>query len=176
MVEASEPGSYEKDTWAMDQLEKAKSIPHLHEEGNHLYNKQKYVEAADRYARALGLLEDLMGREQPETEEWKKLDVTRIPLLLNYTQCQLILGHYNEAIEHTTTILDKDPTNVKAWYRRAKAHAMAWNPKEARQDFARALELDSGLTTAVQRDLKKLDETQRVRDIEDRERMRHLFG
>ena len=53
---------------------------------------------------------------------------------------------------------------------------MAWNPKEAREDFARALELDPALSGAVQRDLKKLDETQRIRDVEDRERMRRLFG
>ncbi|OQV22263.1 eIF-2-alpha kinase activator GCN1 [Hypsibius exemplaris] len=176
IVEASEPGSYEKDSWAMDQAEKLKSIPVLHEEGNHLYRKQKYVEAADRYTRALGILEDLMGREQPESDDWKKLDVLRVPILLNYTQCQLILGHYNEAIEHTTTIIEKDPTNVKAWYRRAKAHAMAWNPKEAREDFARAVELDASLSGAVQRDLRKLDEVQRTRDLEDREKMRHLFG
>lgn len=176
LVEVLRPGSYEKDSWAMDETEKRSSIPQLHEEGNHLYKKQKYVEAADRYSRALGLLEELMGREQPESPEWKTLDTVRDPLLLNYVQCQLILGHPNEAIEHASTILEKDPTNVKARYRRAKAHVMAWNPKEARDDFAKALELDGSLEGAVQKDLKQLDNLQKQRDIEDRERMRHLFG
>lgn len=117
-----------------------------------------------------------MGNEKPESEEWLQLDKMMIPLLLNYSQCQLILGHYNEAIQHTTTIVDKEPGNVKAWYRRAKAHVMAWDPKEARDDFARALELDPALKIAVQKDLKVLDEMQRERDMEDRERMRNLFG
>ncbi|XP_055339763.1 AH receptor-interacting protein-like [Paramacrobiotus metropolitanus] len=176
IVDAQSPGSYEKDPWAMDVGEKMENVPKLHEEGNHLYKRQKYVEAADRYSKALGLLEELTGHEKPQSEEWMKLDKMMIPLLLNYTQCQLILGHYNEAIQHTTTVIEKDPVNVKAWYRRAKAHAMAWNPKEAREDFAKAAQLDPALKNAIDKDLRELDNVQKIRDVEDKERMKKLFG
>lgn len=176
LVEVQEPGTYVKDSWAMDYDEKMQSVPLLHQEGNHLYCRKKYVEAAERYSRALAALEELQGKEKPESEEWNKLADMMTPILLNYVQCQLILGHYNEAIDHATTIIDRNPKNVKAWYRRAKAHAMAWNPKEARENFAVALSLDPELKGAITKDLKDLDRTQAIRDTEDREKMRKLFG
>ena len=34
--------------------------------------------------------------------------------------------------------------NVKALYRRARAHVGAWNPEQAKNDFKKVAELDSG--------------------------------
>jgi AH receptor-interacting protein len=59
-LELVEPGDYRKDAWAMDEDEKMKAIPKLKEEGNTLYTEKKYDEAANKYAEALGMLENLM--------------------------------------------------------------------------------------------------------------------
>lgn len=48
-------------------------------------------------------------REKPGDEEWERLHQMKIPLLLNYSQCQILQGHYYQAIEHCTTVLDKEP-------------------------------------------------------------------
>lgn len=48
-------------------------------------------------------------REKPGDEEWERLHQMKIPLLLNYSQCQILQGHFYQAIEHCTTVLEKDP-------------------------------------------------------------------
>lgn len=52
--------SYEKESWQMDEDEKLKKIPELKSEGNDLYHKQEYKKAAEKYALAIGMLEQLM--------------------------------------------------------------------------------------------------------------------
>ena len=67
--------------------------------------------------------------------------------------------------------------NVKALFRRAKAHVGAWNPDLARQDFHRVEELDPSLAKTVQKLLKDLDEKQKHKDAEDRAKLQgKMFG
>lgn len=56
VVQVLPSGSYEKDAWAMNSDEKVQNVPRLHEEGNRLYKKQKYVEASDRSVFACALV------------------------------------------------------------------------------------------------------------------------
>lgn len=56
------PDEYEKAAWLMDENEKLASIPKLKDEGNRLYNEKDYLEAAEKYALAIGMLEQLMLR------------------------------------------------------------------------------------------------------------------
>ena len=65
---------------------------------------------------------------------------------------------------------------MKALYRRAKAHVGAWNPEEAKTDFARVIELDPSLTGAVQKELKHLEDLQREKDLRDKEKLKGLFS
>lgn len=68
------------------------------------------------------------------------------------------------------------PDNVKALFRRAKAHVGAWNPEEAQEDFQKVMTLDSSLTPAVQKELKLLEELQKQKDSEDRNKLKGLFS
>ena len=102
------PGQYKQDAWAMNDEEKRAILPILKEEGNKLYKEEKYAEAAEKYAEALGCLENLTLHEKPNSPEYIELDNMRIPFLLNYAQCKLLLGDYYQAIEHCTTVLEKD--------------------------------------------------------------------
>lgn len=97
------------------------------------------------------------------------------PVLLNYAQCKLNLRDYYPAIEYCTEILKHDPDNVKALFRRAKAHTGAWNLDEARKDFESALAKDSLLSAAVTKELKFLDSLEKSRDLEDKERFKNMF-
>ena len=53
----------------------------------------------------------LLTREKPGEEEWVSLDRQKIPFLLNFSQCHLLLGNYYAVIEHTTEVITKDPGN-----------------------------------------------------------------
>ncbi|XP_037787724.1 uncharacterized protein LOC119583325 [Penaeus monodon] len=98
----------------MNDSERISSIPSLREEGNTRYKEGNYKEASTKYSEALGRLEQLMLREKPNDEEWNKLNEMKMPLLLNYAQCQLLQGEYYTVIEHCTTVLDKDPGSFSA--------------------------------------------------------------
>ena len=96
----------------------------------------------------------------------------KVPLLLNYAQCKLIFGEYNEVVTHTTTVLEFDPDNVKALFRRAKAHAGLWNLTEAEHDFERAITLNSSLAGAAKKELTKLKEGIQAYEEEERKKLR----
>ena len=99
----------------------------------------------------------------------------KVPVLLNYAQCRLLAQDYYAVIEHCNEILQMDPNNVKALFRRAKAHVGAWSPQEARDDFLRAAELDTSLNAAIQKELKTINRLQHERDLEDKKRLQALF-
>ena len=74
------------------------------------------------------------------------------------------------------TKLSLFPDNVKALFRRGKAHVGAWNPDEARLDFKRVMELDSSLTNTVKKELKILDDLQKQKDTGDKEKLKGMFA
>ena len=65
--------------------------------------------------------------------------------------------------------------NVKALFRRAKAHVGAWNPEDARKDFESVMELDPSLEKAVKKELQVLDDLQRSKDDQDKEKLKGMF-
>jgi hypothetical protein len=54
--------NFQKESWQMDADEKLGSVPKLKEEGNQLYKDGKLEDAAQKYADAIGRLEQLMLR------------------------------------------------------------------------------------------------------------------
>lgn len=66
--------------------------------------------------------------------------------------------------------------NVKAFYRRAKAHVGAWNPDEAKKDFQKCLDLDKSLTKSVQHDLEQLNQEIKLNEVETKLRYKNLFS
>lgn len=168
LLTVEEPGEYRKESWAMDIEEKLNALPQLRMEGNRLYTEKNFQAAAEKYGEALGMLEQLVLREKPGDEEFVKLDEMKIPFLLNYAQCKLCLEDFYPVIEHTTEVLKKQPDNVKALYRRAKAHVGAWNPKEAREDFERVAQLDPSLAKSVAAEVANLEKLEREKTNQDK--------
>lgn len=66
--------------------------------------------------------------------------------------------------------------NVKAFYKRAKAHAAVWNETEARADFAKVLELDPSLEPSVAKELRAMEERIRTKEKEEKGRYKGLFN
>ena len=176
LLQVEQPEDYEKESWQMDADEKLTSVPQLKAEGNSLFGSRDYSGAAEKYRAALGRLEQLMLREKPGEEEWTELLNLKIPLLLNLAQCRLSLGDYYPVIEHCTEVLDKQPNNVKALFRRAKAHVGAWNPAEAKDDFVAVMELDATLVAACKKEIQNIENLEQEKDEEDKAKMTKLFS
>lgn len=45
-------------------------------------------------------------REKPRDVEWNELNAMKLPLLLNYAQCKLLLEDYYAVIEHCSSVLE----------------------------------------------------------------------
>lgn len=172
-VESSE--EYERESWQLNDDEKLKAVDELREKGNLCYKQKNIPEAENNYAKAIAMVEQLMLKEKPYDTEWFDLAKYKVPLLLNYSQCKLMDKDYYTVIEHCTEVLKHDPDNVKALFRRAKAHVGAWNPDEAKNDYSRAAELDPQLSVAVQKELNSLAEEIRLHDIEDKLKYQNIF-
>ncbi|XP_050536230.1 AH receptor-interacting protein isoform X3 [Daktulosphaira vitifoliae] len=63
LLKVEQPGTFEKDTWLMNEEEKIKQIPILKETGNQFYNQGMYKEAEEKYMIALGFLEQIMMKK-----------------------------------------------------------------------------------------------------------------
>ncbi|XP_038273392.1 aryl-hydrocarbon-interacting protein-like 1 [Dermochelys coriacea] len=175
LFKVDDPSSYKRDTWAMNKEEKLSAVPVLHSEGNRLVLLKRYQEAAVKYQEAVICLRNVQAKEKPWAEDWLSLEKLITPLVLNYCQCQLELGEYYEVLEHTTDLLQKNNENVKAYFKRAKAHAAVWNEAAAREDFLRVAQLDPSLAAAVKKELRLLGERMREKRVEERQRYQGLF-
>lgn len=176
MLKVENPGTYQQDPWAMNDEEKVKAVPLIHQEGNRLYREGRVKEAASKYYDAIACLKNLQMKEQPGSPDWIQLDQQITPLLLNYCQCKLVAEEYYEVLDHCSTILNKYDDNVKAYFKRGKAHAAVWNAQEAQADFAKVLQLDPALAPVVSRELRALDARIRQKDQEDKARFRGIFS
>jgi len=170
------PEQYEKESWSLNESEKLESIPILKTQGNEAYGRKKYEEAAERYGQALTRLEDLMLMEKPGDKEWHKLDDMKRPLLLNFSQCKLLTHDYYPVITHTSDVLTREPDNVKALFRRAKAHAAVWNVKEAQEDFSKVNELDPSLENAIKKELSALENKVKNKNNQEKSRLKGMFS
>ncbi|XP_053712722.1 AH receptor-interacting protein isoform X1 [Synchiropus splendidus] len=176
LLQVLPPGTYELDIWAMTDEQKLQFVPHIHEEGNQLFKEGKIKEASEKYYNGIACLKNLQMKEHPGEESWIKLDHMVTPLLLNYCQCKLQMGQYYEVIEHCSALVFKYEDNLKAYYKRAKAHAAVWNEKEARADFAKVLELDPTLRSTVTKELNAMEERIRQKEQEEKGRYKGIFN
>lgn len=168
LLSLQHPEDYEKEIWQMTDGDKIDSIPKLKEEGNQLYKQRKIDEASHVYGKALLMLEQLQLKEKAGDEEWNELESQRIPLLSNFAQCRLSLKDYYPVINYTSQIIDKDPKNIKAWFRRGKAHAALFNFEEARRDFDEVKQLDPDMVPIVAKELLIMNQTQHQKTEEER--------
>ncbi|XP_030307268.1 AH receptor-interacting protein isoform X2 [Calypte anna] len=145
-------------------------------EGNKLYKQGKVQEAAAKYYDAIACLKNLQMKEQPGSPDWIDLDQKITPLLLNYCQCKLQCEEYYEVLDHCSSILNKYEDNVKAYFKRGKAHAAVWNVAEAQADFAKVLSLDPSLRPVVSRELRSLEARLREKEAEDKIRFKGIFS
>lgn len=176
MLQVLPPGSFQLEIWAMTDEEKLEAIPQIHEEGNALFKSGDIAAAAEKYYNAIACLKSLQMKERPGDEHWIKLDLMITPLLLNYCQCKLLLGQYYEVLDHCSSIINKYEGNVKAYFKRGKAHAAVWNETEARADFAKVITLEPSLETSVAKELRAMEERIREKQKEEKGRYKNLFN
>ena len=176
LIDAIPPDSYTKDIWQMSDAEKLSSLPKHREDGNRYFAECNYEKATSSYMRGLSVIESLMLKEKPRDSDWNKLEEMKRPFLLNLAQVKLSQKEYYECIKLSDEVLKNDPENIKALFRRAKAHAYVWNLADAREDLKRCLEYDGNMTKTVAKCLQELKAREEIKRREDRERFGRMFS
>lgn len=176
LVDAIPPKSYTKDIWQMSDEEKLSILPKFREDGNKYYSDCDYEKAVSHYSKGLNAIESLMMKEKPGDHDWKKLDELKKPFLLNLAQVKLAQGEFYECIKFTDEVLKRDPENIKALFRRAKAHAGVWNIEDAREDLRRCVEYDGSTSKTVAKCFHELKQREQIKNQEDRERFGKIFN
>jgi len=113
--------------------------------GAKLVKAQRWELALEKYKKVVDLLQDnkKLGFEfQKEGKELKKAAE------LNQAACLLKLGRFVKVITTCDGVLKEDPSNVKALFRRAKAHHERGDHLLSIRDLDRVLETDPANTEA----------------------------
>ena len=110
----------------------------LLDDGNTLYRREKYDDAAHRYQYAIRRLPETFDGMEGSEETFDQL---RTHLLLNLSRCRRKQGQFIDAIAQASNILNTKPDCLDALHARARAHREAGNFREAVQDLNEALKL-----------------------------------
>lgn len=104
----------------------------LKNQGNQLHGIGKYTEAAEKYLRAKNNLVGHTSREARDLE---------LSCSLNLMSCYLKTKQFVDVVTFGSEVLARDPSNLKALYRRGQAYKELGQFKLAVPDLRRALEL-----------------------------------
>ena len=126
LVAAQRPGEFPKDPWECSIRERLEEAALLKEKGNAHYKGGDIRRAVAKYERALLFLESLLTARYTDAWETAGVDEAECIALrnvckLNYAATKLKLGDYSVVVRECTDVLNDDPNNVKARYRRAQA-------------------------------------------------------
>ncbi|KAI0980484.1 hypothetical protein GJ496_002389 [Pomphorhynchus laevis] len=130
-----------KQSWQMNDEEKIECAKLQKEKGNKYFKQSKFQQAIERYKRAAECApitdDDCNSSNQLFTQ-----------INNNLVMCYLKNGDFLQAIECADKILEKDPKNEKALFRRGEAKFARNDYDDALTDFHKVLEVNSTNTAA----------------------------
>ncbi|WCJ28721.1 Peptidyl-prolyl cis-trans isomerase FKBP65 [Euphorbia peplus] len=147
----------EKPFWKMDTNEKLQASQIKKVDGNLLFKAGKFWLASNKYHKAANYLE---FNHKFSDDEKCQANGLKLTCNLNNAACKLKLGDYLEASRLCTKVLQQDPSNVKALFRRAEAYLKISELDKAEADIKRALIIDP-CNRDVKLKYKELKENQR---------------
>lgn len=127
-----------KDSWDMETSEKIQAACDTKEKGNSLFKLSKYNRAVKKWERALQYID---YDDAFEEEDKKKAQEVKKSLNLNLSAAYLKLSEPAQARKACDKVLEKEPNNMKALYRRAQAYLATKDFIEAQQDIKQGLSL-----------------------------------
>jgi len=146
-------------------------------EGVEEFKKKELKEAFLKFALGIKYLAAILDKFEDKDEEnplKSEKDLLLAVLYNNVASCHVLKGNWEHAVDIATSVLEKDPENVKALYRRGLSYTEIQEYEKARVDLDKALELDPG-NQAVKSRLIVLAERVRKFDKDCAMKMRKMF-
>ena len=129
---------------AMKTCERLDEMSQFKKDGNTLFVQQNYKEALALYEKSLMYYEYCFDGSQ---DERKQAETIRELCLVNAAACFLHLKLYRKCIEYCDEALAINDNNVKAWFRRGRAHRLQHDFDSAEEDLKKARQLLGGEST-----------------------------
>ena len=152
--------------WEMETSEILSLASRHKERGGQLFQEGKEGAAAVCYSRAAKLAAAVGGGGEGEVKD------LQVALGLNLAACQLKLGQAGHASSNCSRVLELDPGNVKALYRRGVARMRLGDLDEAEEDLR---QVGMG-NTAVQRRLRELTQLKQQQSARLSQALRPMFS
>ena len=144
---------------------KFRASEQLKADGNNLFKAGRYAEASENYTRALSNLE---GNGSPQAATLRRM------CQVNSASCFLKLSRWAEAETMCCNVLQVEPQNAKALYRRGQARLQLGNTDGSVEDFREALDQNPGddiiskaLKDAEGVQMERKESAPKVTEIED---------
>lgn len=110
------------ENYSSETVEEKLKIPYIEKQnGNILAKKEEYEASMKHYSKSLlgvKYLKDSNDINTPELSEKFEKDI-EIPVNLNLALCNIKVKNFQYVIHHASKVLELDPNNCKAYYRRA---------------------------------------------------------
>ncbi len=160
----------DKDVWDLTNQERLSLSRELKGAGTERFKAGEVQSAAVCYSSALKYLIPV-GIEKADGEAVS----LRIALLLNLAACHLKFEQNNHVVSNCTKVLELDPDNLKAIYRRGVALTRMNHLEKAKEEFARAKELEPS-NRAVLEQLRMLEAKEKEHMEKYRSAMKAMFS
>ena len=158
-------------TWKFKGVEKVEQATLRKDQGNTYFKSGKLDKAEKKYKLALEFVESDYGLEDDQKSAAKTLKAT---LYANLAQVLLNQKNYAEVLSFTNKALTEDGGNLKALFRRAKAHNALSEWDEAKRDLKDLLERDPANADA-QRELAATNDAIREYDRKQKSAYGNMF-
>ena len=124
-----------------EQKAKCDEAEELKRRGNEYYKQGELVEAAKMYEQAVLKFADWFALAWATDEEKAMVHAVKLPAHNNLANCSFRLGNHQHAVVHSSQVLEHEPRNVKALYRRGASQLRLGYLEKAREDLQLAAKL-----------------------------------
>ena len=160
-----------KDIWKMDIDEKIAEAESSKASGTVAFKAGDFKTAAREYADGMKYVWENVHAD----EDKDKAAEIRLSLALNAAAAQLKMGENNEAIANCDKVLEGDPANVKAIFRKGQGQFNQQDYKVAMATLKKGYELDPKNKPLISL-MKKCKTQQAVDKAEEKKRMAMMMG
>eukprot|EP01120_Amphizonella_sp_Union-15-10_P013302 TRINITY_DN6152_c0_g1_i1.p1 TRINITY_DN6152_c0_g1~~TRINITY_DN6152_c0_g1_i1.p1 ORF type:complete len:445 (-),score=119.87 TRINITY_DN6152_c0_g1_i1:115-1449(-) len=163
----------EKESWEIDSFDEKYAIAlQKKEQGNELFKSGHFKRAVAQYKKAIDFIDydhDLKDEEKEKSKNLKTIIYNNISMV--YVKKQ----KFGKVMENCKKVLDVEPNNAKALFRRGLSYASLDSWDLAKKDFLHVLSLEKDNKLA-KTELAKVNEKIKQQNEKDKKRFKNLFG
>jgi len=160
----------------MDDAQKLELAKDCKNEGVELYMKREFRGAFLKFSLGVKYLVTILSKSEKGEDNPLEAEKSQLITVLynNLASCHVQKGNWEHAADVATSVLEKDPLNVKALYRRGISYIEIQEYEKARIDLDKLLELEPDNQLAKNR-INLLNERVRQFNNDFAVRMKKMF-